>query len=97
MRWLGALAPKVLGPSGARTVYIVSDDRGRPGPGAMEAFARAQGVVAGVEIGSDTTGAAWRSLGIRSVGTVVVIDRKGVLAWRAVDPSRDALRAAAGP
>ena len=92
---LGTLAPKLIGPAGARTYYVVVD-RGQPGAGRVAKFAAAAGVPVGLLFASDPTGATWRAFRVRSPGTIFVIGPDGRIAWRGIDPPLSALHTQVG-
>jgi hypothetical protein len=94
VRRLGAIAPKLIGPAGADTLYVVADVQGRAGASAMEQFVQANGARIGLLVGSDSTGGAWRRYRVEAPGTVFVIGADGRVAWRAKDPTAASVRAA---
>ncbi len=91
LRRVGAIAPKLIGPAGLGTSYVVVD-RGRP-PGSIVEFARSVGVRVGPYLTSDRTGAVWRAYRVSTPGTVFVIGPTGHVVWRGIDPSLATLRA----
>jgi Redoxin len=95
MQRLGTLAPKLIGPAGARTYYVVVD-RGQPNAGRVVTGAAAAGVPVGLLFASDPTGATWRAFRVRSPGTIFVIGPNGRVAWRGVDPPLSVLRTQTG-
>jgi hypothetical protein len=94
VRALGSVAPKLIGPAGARTIYVVTDRTGTPGVARMQRFVESSGVPVGLIVATDTSGRAWRQYGVRALGTVFLIAPGGHVAWRAVDPTAQALRSA---
>jgi peroxiredoxin len=91
LRRVGAIAPKLIGPAGLGTSYVVVD-RGRP-PGSIVEFARSVGLRAGPYLTSDRAGGVWRAYGVMTPGTVFVIGPNGHVVWRGIDPSLATLRA----
>lgn len=91
LRNLATLAPKLVGPGGLRTYYVVID-RGTPSTDRISRFADTVGAGVGPYLTTDPSGADWRAYRVTAASTVVIVGANGRVVWRATDPPLAELR-----